>query len=220
MKKQILTLYLLGMTAALSYAQPEKRDVFLGGNIAATYNDNTIAGTKRDAQGGLILEILVGVVADKGWVIGGGPRYRNYFDTDFDAGGDKSVRAITHSIGPLYFIRHYKRLSDKFYIRSGLTTGYYINFFRNRYFPPGVRTQVSISHTVDLRLRVGVAYFPHPNVGLEFSYGELGYQVDFAHVRDPGTNSVSNHFGFKYGLDGIEVSLSYFLRKKEKVEPR
>jgi hypothetical protein len=218
MKKKIITLCALISVAALTYAQPEKKDVYIGGNLSAVYSDNTLAGRRNDAQGGVFLDMLIGVVLDKGWVVGGGPRYRNYFDTDFDGNGNKVSRQITHSLGPSYFVRHYMRLNDKLYLRAGLTTGYFANMFRIRYFPSDTRTQITVSHSIDLRLRVGLAFFPHPNVGLEFSYGELGYQVDFAHVRDANLKSVSNHFGFKYGVDGIEVSISYFMRKNRKTE--
>jgi hypothetical protein len=216
MKKATLFLSILISSALSSYAQPEKGDVFLGGNISAGFSNNTFAGKKTDAQGGMSVEILIGYVMDKGWVVGAGPAYRNYFDTDYDLFGNKVIRSSTHGIGPAYFVRKYTRITDKLYFRGGLTTSYTANINKARYFPSKETSDVTVNHTVDVRLRAGLAFFPHPNIGLEFSYGELGYRADFAHVRDPDNKSVSNRLVFKYGVDGLEVSISYFLRRKAK----
>jgi hypothetical protein len=219
MKKKIITFSILLLVAAGSFAQLEKGRVMLTGSISANYDDNVLAGRKTDAQGGMGLEFMIGYVMDKGWVIGGGTHYRNHFDTDFDAAGDKYSRQIVHSIGPLYFFRKYTRITDKFYFRAGFIADYLANMHYIRYFPSDSKTDVSVYHSVDLRARVAVAYFPDPRWALEFSYGELGYHVDFDNVIS-GTKYVSNHFRFKYGLDGIEVSLTYFFNRKPKEEKR
>ncbi len=202
-----------------AFAQLEPGRVMLTGNISARYDDNALAGRRTDMQGGVALDFMIGYVMKNGWVIGGGTHYRNHFDNDYNPVGDKISRLNVHSVGPLYFVRHYKRISDKFYFRSGFIIDYLANMSYIRYFPGKTKTDLALSHSIDVRLRLAVAYFPDPRWAIEFSYGELGYSVDFANVRS-STKSVSNHFGFKYGLDGIQVSLTYFFNRKPKEEKK
>jgi hypothetical protein len=218
MNKQIFTLAIMVIIGTYCYAQPERGDVFIGGNISAGFKNHSEGGRKTDAQGGMSMDILIGAVLDKGWVIGSGPRYGNYFDADFDAFGNKVIRFGVHSVGPTLFIRKYTRIADKFYLRTGITNAYTLNMHTARLFPSKDKTDLTFSHTVDLRLRAALAIFPSPNVGIEFSYGELFYRADFAHVREPADKTITNNVGFKYGVEGLEISLTYFIRSKKEKE--
>lgn len=223
MKKHILTITaLLGFTA-MAIAQPEKGDMMVASNLSANYYDSKVAGLKQDAQGGINLDLLNGHCFGKGYVFGFGVHYSNYFNTDFDVNGKRTVRSIMHSVGPLVFTRHFARLTDKLYLRSGVNMGYFANLNSTRDFLTDSRSPQALSHTFDFRLRMGIVFFPKPNIGIEFSYGEIGYSVNFAHVINHSLTepkSVQNNFNFKYGVDGIQVGVVYFMNHKKMMEER
>jgi|GEM_PF-4772497 len=223
MKKHILTLTALMGFAVLAFAQPEKGDMMVASNLTASYNDYKVAGLKQGAQGGVNIDMLNGHCFGKGYVFGMGVHYSNYFSTNFDGNGIRTNRSMMHSVGPLFFSRHFARLTDKLYLRSGINMGYYANLNSTRDFLTNSRTPWGLSHTFDIRVRMGVVFFPKPNIGIEFSYGEIGYNVNFAHVIDHSFNhpkSVQNNFNFKYGVDGIQVGIVYFMNHKKMMEER
>ncbi len=146
-------------------------------------------------------------------------RYKKNKSNNFNYGYEVVDEDISNTIGASFFYRKYFTIVDKFSVGLDASTGFNWGLGKDR---------VSSSNDVSyhaynyLSYSVGIAptmiFFPHPQYGIEFSYGYIGYNYnqlvyDRSYYGTP--NGTYNHdFKFNFGPSSLRLGFHYYMFKK------
>jgi hypothetical protein len=182
MKIRFLPLLLLLTIAVSAHAQLNKGTWLLGGDLmfgnVADKNDKVDTLLAKSSY--VYLTPRIGWFVSNKLVIGLSPTYQHNY-SNYKGNNSYEYRLSTFSIAP--FIRYYQALSEKWAF-SAEFNGMNINFSSSKqenYYAPKVVEYTSQGYQLGIFIRPGITYFISSKVGIEASFGSLGY--GFSHMR-------------------------------------
>jgi hypothetical protein len=204
------------------YAQLSKGRILLGGSLSASVSDNQqntannrFIGTSRQFS----IAPKAGVFVSDRWVVGLTPNFSSAYQK-FDLSGDETTQR-TYGLG--LFARYYRPVGDKFSF-FGELTGPDIGLYRNELVnanPPQLSTRAwnrGAYFLVGAFLGIGAVYFVTTKIGLEASFGSLGF--GFTHFsgtyRDSAggqgdTSSDNKNLSFSLQPNILNLGVSFYL---------
>jgi hypothetical protein len=204
------------------YAQLSKGRTLLGGSLSASVSNNQqntasnqFIGTSRQFS----IAPKAGVFVSNRWVVGLTPNFSSAYQK-FDLSEHETTQR-TYGLG--LFARYYQPVGDKFSF-FGELTGPDFGFYRNE-FVTSNRPQPSTRawnrgtyFRAGAFLGTGAAYFVTPKIGLEASFGSLGFGItQFSGTyRDSNggqgdANSDNKDFSFSLQPNTLNLGVSFYL---------
>ncbi|UYZ58458.1 outer membrane beta-barrel protein [Hymenobacter latericus] len=127
--------------------------------------------------------------------------------------GQDTRRYLEYSVGP--FVRYYKMLGEsQFGLVGTLGAGYRENWDKYKWYDPRANYHGRGGYA---EFTPGVVYFPVPKVGIEASFGNIGYSY-FRNKQEQPTNAqverqqyTSKSFGANLGLRSFALGASLYL---------
>ena len=204
------------------YAQLSKGRILLGGSLSASVTDNQqntannqFVGTSRQFS----IAPQAGVFVSDRWVVGLTPS----FSSTYQRSGFSAHESTQRTYGLGLFARYYRPVSDKFSF-FGELTGPDFGFYRNECVnanPPQPSTRAWDRGTyfrAGAFLGIGAAYFITPKVGLEASFGSLGFGfTQFSGTYRDGaggqgdTSNNNKNFAFSLQPNTLNLGVSFYL---------
>ncbi len=204
------------------YAQLSKGRVLLGGSLSASVTDNQQSITSNQAP---IVERKfsaspnAGIFISDRWVIGLTPNFSSAYQK-FGL-STQEIRLTNYGIG--LFARYYRPVSETFSF-FGELTGPAFGFYRNEFSSFDVQQPRSESwnrgtyYQVGAFLSIGATYFVTPKIGVEASFGSLGFGFTrfSGEYRDSFTNrgdTSGDNKGFSFSLhpSTLNLGVSFYL---------
>lgn len=227
MKKHIVLIFFTLLVSYSLFSQIEKGSSMMGFNLNGNYSQhkNNTGFKTFSYTSGFGINPNVGYFIRKNTCVGISTGYmytkqfsNNYiinnpalgvFDTDYVA--NKNVINEFH-IG--LFFRKYFFLNSQFALATHLSTSANYSLIKSTTQSDLFnKTIYSYNIAFNVGLSPTMIYFPHPQYGIELSYGYIGYNYNATYFNH---ENISNEDGFKFnfGPNTLQLGFHFYMFKK------
>ncbi|MEP6795270.1 MAG: hypothetical protein ABJB16_13150 [Saprospiraceae bacterium] len=227
--KKILILSTIFLIHMQSYAQTEKGNIFLGGQLNLfisnwTISDNNNVGTSQTLNFSIAPNI--GAFIKDNLAIGlainiGNSNNKNVYDPVSPLAFGSTIKNSTMNYGVGIFMRSYKKITNNFYFSINGQLNYLsqpgktedISEDPNVVYPPSSPAiQYIRSSTIGVTIAPGLDYFITPHLGLRATFGNLFFNTSTTKnitLQNDNKQTVSN-YGINLNISTFSFGMNYY----------